>query len=87
MYMCISIHMHIYIYICVCIYIYMYSHMCIYIYIYIYQGRDTHRAAPNMRLPSTRRFHPCRAPRENSQRLAKSRPYAGPSAGAEVLLL
>ena len=43
------------------------------------------RAAPNVRLPWTCHCHfcACRARRGNSQRLAKSSPYAGPSAGAE----
>ena len=65
---------------------------CIYIYIYIYTVRlgalaatqRQRQAAQNVRLPQTRHFCACRARRGNSQCLAKSSPYAGPSAGAEV---
>ena len=45
------------------------------------------RAAPNVRFRRTCHFCPCRTRRENSQRLAKSSPYAGPAAGAEVARL
>ena len=55
--------------------------MHIYIYIYIIQ------AAPNVRLPRTCHFCACRARRGSSQCLAKSSPYAGPSAGTEVARL
>ena len=40
-----------------------------------------------MRLPCTCHFCACRARRENPQCLAKSSPYAGPSAGTEVARL
>ena len=40
-----------------------------------------HQAAPNVRLPRTRHFCARRARGGNSQRLAKSSPYAGPSVG------
>ena len=46
--------------------------------------RCVHQAAPNMLLPRTRHFCTCRDRRGNSPCLAKSSPYAGPSAGAEV---
>ena len=46
-----------------------------------------HQAAPNVRLPCTCHFCACRARRGNSQCLAKSSPYAGPSAGTEVARL
>ena len=45
------------------------------------------RYHPNVRLPRTRHLCACRARRGNSQRLAKSSPYAGPSAGTEVARL
>ena len=38
-------------------------------------------------LPGTWHFSACKARRGNSQSLAKSSPYAGPSAGAEVARL
>ena len=45
------------------------------------------QAASIVRLPGTCHFCACRARRETSQCLAKSSPYAGPSAGAEVARL
>ena len=47
---------------------------------------DQCQAAPNVLLPSACHFCACRARRGNSH-LAKSRPYAGLSAGAEVARL
>ena len=49
-------------------------------------GKST-QAAPNVLLPRTCHVCACRARRGNSRRLAKSRPYTGPSAGAEVARL
>ena len=49
--------------------------------------RSNHQAAPKVRLPCTCHFCACRARRENPQCLAKSSPYAGPSAGTEVARL
>ena len=43
-----------------------------------------YQAAPNVRPPRTCHFCACRTWRINSQLLAKSSPYAGPSAGGEV---
>ena len=43
--------------------------------------------APNVRLPRTCHFCACRARRGNSQRPAKSSPYAGASAGTEFARL
>ena len=45
------------------------------------------QAAPNVLLLQTRHFRACRARRGSSRRLAKSSPYAGPSAGPEVARL
>ena len=52
---------------------------------FLSQTTDTpFQAAPNVLLPQTCHFCACRARRGNSRSIAKSSPYAGPSAGAEV---
>ena len=51
------------------------------------RARTKDQAAPNMLRSQTCHFCACRVRRGNSQRLAKSSPYAGFSAGAEVARL